>query len=652
MKFAHSYNVYRSNSSNGYYELVADHITTNAWTDSTPVYGNSYYYKVCAINRNVNSPQCAYMPATVQLEAPENVKALLDDNNLVVNLSWDAIKNAQSYNIYRSNSASDSYTLVAERVTTPMWTDESPVEGNNYYKVCAVGYGYTSAQSVNVSVIVKLDIPTNVKAEMAVDDLVVNVSWEAVKYAQSYQIYRSNISSGDYALVAEHVTSTSWVDTNPLQGENYYKVCTVNSNIVSSQSAYASATVQLEAPANIKSETNVQDEKFVINVSWDAANYAQSYNVYRSSSSDGSYELVADNIVANVWTDLTPLYGNSYYYKICAKNRNVTSPQSSFTAVTVQFDVPANVKSEMSIKDDKFVINVSWDAVKLAQSYNIYRSSIDSDSYTLIAEGVIANTWIDENPLEGDNYYKICAAGYGYVGNQSPYSYYNLDFNVDSPVNVKAETDATSYAVNVSWNAVQNAQSYNVYRNSNTYGKYELIAENVTSTSWTDRNPLQGDNYYVVSASGYGFTSTQSSYAYVNITWYRTATFTYDNWYKVGNITLSLPTNNTKGFRLNDGLGLNATGSGGTFNLIADDGFLIKRIVMTKNTNQKRFNNTSNAPEGTVITEVGGATSMDNMLAIWSLPTGLQEVTVKNNGGGVTLTQIEVMYIPTAVQTP
>ena len=159
-----------------------------------------------------------------RLLSPTNVKASIDENNLVVNVSWDAVKYAESYNVYRSNSSNGTYELVAEGVTSTTWTDDSPLEGNNYYKVCAEGYGFTSSQSSYSYVNVSLAAPTNVRAVIDENDLVVNVSWETVKYAQSYNVYRSDSKTGMFVLVAENVTSTYWKDRTPLSKRNYYKV--------------------------------------------------------------------------------------------------------------------------------------------------------------------------------------------------------------------------------------------------------------------------------------------------------------------------------------------------------------------------------------------------------------------------------------------
>lgn len=63
-----------------------------------------------------------------------------------VSLSWDYVSNADSYNIYRATSANGSYT----KIGTSQWssyTDNSPKDGGNYYKVTAVNSKGESAKS-------------------------------------------------------------------------------------------------------------------------------------------------------------------------------------------------------------------------------------------------------------------------------------------------------------------------------------------------------------------------------------------------------------------------------------------------------------------------------------------------------------------------
>ncbi|MBP5258643.1 MAG: hypothetical protein J6Z41_07920, partial [Prevotella sp.] len=81
---------------------------------------------------------------------PQNVKAefAMKSGNLVVRLTWDRVRFAESYDVYRSSSSySSDFSLIASDVTTLYWSDESPLEGISYYKIVAKGHGMTSAMS-------------------------------------------------------------------------------------------------------------------------------------------------------------------------------------------------------------------------------------------------------------------------------------------------------------------------------------------------------------------------------------------------------------------------------------------------------------------------------------------------------------------------
>ena len=245
------------------------------------------------------------------LTAPPNVNAVMDDNKWGVNVSWDAVKYAQGYNVYRSSSYYGTYQLVAENITSTDWTDESPMEGYNYYMVSAVCFGSSSSQSSYTSVNVKLDAPTDVTAEMDDNEWAVNVSWDAVKYAEYYSVYRSSISYSDFTKVADSLTVNSWRDAAPLQGSNYYHIYAMGHGLTSTASS-TSAVVRCEMATPTDVAAVMDDEKWAVHVRWDVVRYAQSYNVYRCSSYNGAYQLVAENITSTDWTDESPLKGYNY----------------------------------------------------------------------------------------------------------------------------------------------------------------------------------------------------------------------------------------------------------------------------------------------------------------------------------------------------
>jgi fibronectin type 3 domain-containing protein len=370
--------------------------------------------------------------------------------------------------------------------------------------------------------------PTNVVGALALSskNLVIKVNWDAVENATSYNVYRSENYYGDYMKVAENITTNSWTDKSPKVGSSYYKIQAVDHGLSSQMSSPSNVVnCSLDSPGNVKSELALDENKFVIKVTWDAVQYAESYLVYRSTSTYSSdFIQVAKDVKSNSWIDKNSLEENTtYYYKIVASGHGLNSDQSYRTdGVSLSLSTPSNVSGELLVNNNKLAINVKWDVVSLAESYIIYRSN-DSwyGSFEKVAENINSNSWIDEDPLKGSNYYRVVAVGHGLTSNQSSSSDW-VNYSIPVPTNVKSEQvlKNNKVVVNLSWDEVKivgnySAESYIVYRSDSYNGEYVKIADNITSTSWTDESPMDGNNYYKVSASGYGLNSGQSSYTSV-----------------------------------------------------------------------------------------------------------------------------------------
>ena len=522
VNFASYYKVYRSSSSYGSFEMVADNVTANSWKDTTPLSGNNYY-KIYAVGYGLTSNESRVSNSVnCTLNAPQNVKATLDDTEFAVTVSWSAIVNATHYKVYRSKDGY-TYELVADNIKSCNWKDVSPEGSYNYYKVYAVCNGFTGSASSYAYVYCSLDAPQNVKGELTVSNskVAVNVKWDQVKYAEYYQVYRasSSYSSYNYSLIADNVTSTSYLDLSPLSGNNYYKIRAVGHGMTSSDSNTSGNvnTTSISAPSNVKGALVLDGNNLAINVTWDAVAVAEKYQVYRSSSSYGSFEMAADNVASNSWKDTAPLVGSNYY-KVVAIGYGLTSQQSNVSSmVNCALDAPQNVGGQLVINGDKIAVSVTWDAVLYAENYTIYRCSSYSGTYSVVAENVSTNSWKDETPLEGSNYYKVVAVGYSMTSSQSSYSnVVNLTLNTPQNLRCQLVLSNNQKVVSLSWDAVEFANSYSVYRSNSIYGDYVKIADGVTSTTWNDESPLEGYNYYKVVASGYGLTSSMSSYTYIN----------------------------------------------------------------------------------------------------------------------------------------
>ncbi len=155
VKHAEYYEIQRSNSQYGTYSTVSQWLYSTSWTDKNPLSGNNYF-KVIAHGHGLKSAQSSCVSVERKLEAPNNVTATLT-NDLNVTISWDAVKGAEFYEILRSNILGDTYSTVAQNVTSISWTDTAPMIGDNYYKVIAYGHGFESARSSYT--VIKITLP-------------------------------------------------------------------------------------------------------------------------------------------------------------------------------------------------------------------------------------------------------------------------------------------------------------------------------------------------------------------------------------------------------------------------------------------------------------------------------------------------------------
>ncbi len=188
------------------------------------------------------------------LPTPSGVYA--QKNGSYVTLSWNTVSNATKYAVYRSRTASGSFSLMTQTSNTS-YTDYSPIDGVNYYKVKAMN----SSTESDFSSIASVDMssssggsgnqesvpnaPTGVTVSNEGNNYIpdVRVRWNSVDGATKYYVYKSSSANGTYSKIGE-TTYTAYGDSNaPTNGASaYYKVKAVNSAGSSGFSSYAKYT--------------------------------------------------------------------------------------------------------------------------------------------------------------------------------------------------------------------------------------------------------------------------------------------------------------------------------------------------------------------------------------------------------------------------
>ena len=139
-----------------------------------------------------------------------------------------------------------------------------------------------------------------------------------------YKIYRSTSKNGTYKYIAT-VSSKNNTYTNKglISGTTYYYKIRAyktvgNENIYGEYSKVFSG--KTKGPAQVKNLKQIAATKTSIKLSWSKVSNASGYRVYRATSKDGTYKLVAElsGSSKTVYTNKNLSPGKTYYYKVRA----------------------------------------------------------------------------------------------------------------------------------------------------------------------------------------------------------------------------------------------------------------------------------------------------------------------------------------------
>ncbi|ABQ26212.1 fibronectin type III domain-containing protein [Geotalea uraniireducens] len=352
---ATSYNVYYSttggvSAANG--TKIAG--ATSPYVQSGLTAGTTYYYIVTAVNSAGESAASAQVSATTNATptptptlpaAPTGVMATGGTNQ--VTLSWSAVSNAASYNIYWSTKTgvTTSNGTKISGAMSPAVQAGLAAGTTYYYIVTAVNSAGESTPSVQVAAttVTPTPAPTVPAAPSGVTATggakQVTLSWPAVSGATSYNVYWSTASGVTTANGTRIAGATSpYVHTGLSAGTSYYYIVTaVNGAGESAPSTQATATTNAPLPAVPAAPTGVTATGGAnqVSLSWSAVSGATSYNVYWSTTSGvttASGTKIAGATSPYVQTGLAA--GTAYYYIVTAVNSAGESAASAKTTAT------------------------------------------------------------------------------------------------------------------------------------------------------------------------------------------------------------------------------------------------------------------------------------------------------------------------------
>ncbi len=475
---AENYQLYRKAVNASEWTLIDGALTENEYIDNSINQGTEYYYTVAASNEYGSTDYDATGVPGMYFGSIESINAVATETGAYI--TWSALNGATKYEVYRKLAVSSNWQLVGT-ATDCKYNDNDIASCVEYdYKVKALNGKYSADMSCAPATVKFVAVPVSIISN--VNDGI-EIYFETVG-AEKY-IIEKKTANGEYSVLTE-ITATededyTYIDEAVTVDTEYsYAIQAVAGDISSVKKVIGSIT-RIGTPdvAEIK---NTADG---ISLKWNAVNGATKYEVLRKTGSDSVYTRFITT--ATSYVDENVVSGVEYTYLVSALNDSgngaLSEPPVSITFVSVPV-----VNSVAAVETG---IEVKWGAVSGAESYKIYRTLASNVKWECIGTSETTN-FVDTSSQYGV-YYKYTVSA---VANDCE-SVYNSN-GVEGMYfgNVKwINAESTANGAQITWETLEEADSYEVYRKTADDTNWIKLAR-VTTSKYTDTKMASGVVYF------------------------------------------------------------------------------------------------------------------------------------------------------------
>jgi enterochelin esterase-like enzyme/fibronectin type 3 domain-containing protein/regulation of enolase protein 1 (concanavalin A-like superfamily) len=407
------------------------------------------------------------------------------------------VKLVRSGNTFTAYRSADGVSWTLQGTTTITMASTVyvglAITSHNLYTLCAATFDHVTGPGWTPPPVLA---PTGLVATAGIEQ--VALRWMASSSATSYSVKRGTTSGGPYTTIAT-VTTTNYTDTFVIGRTTYYYVVSALSNAAgeSGNSAQVSATPILNVPlpwmtrdigtVGLSGGAGYTNGVFTVTASGDDIwNSADAFRfVYVTNS--GNFSIVARVVsVQNIdgWSKAGVMIRESLD----------ANAANAFVAVTpgngVTFQYRLSTGGGCNFNGAGGVSAPYW--VKLVRSGTTFTGyySPNGTSWTQLGSATLTNisTAYIGLAVTAHNNSSLCTAKFDNVSVPGwPPSLLALN-----------ATAVSSSQINLVWNTLTNATSYNVKRSLTDGGPYTPIASGVTATNYQDSGLAGGTMYYYV----------------------------------------------------------------------------------------------------------------------------------------------------------
>ncbi len=446
------------------------------------------------------------------LSAPGTVEVSKLSYNSVT-LKWSGVAEAAGYRVEYTLNGTEYKTAGKTAADVMTYKCRQLLTGTSYtFRVCALDSGGRAGNYTSVTAQPYLKKTAFTHAVVSGQHTVA-LEWKAVSGADSYQLYRKTKTENTYKLAAD-TARTVYKDTNISMDETYcYRVRAVRKvDGKTVKAKYSKAVEVMVTIPSIQLQTCEAVDYRSIKLTWQQAEAADGYYIYRSTKENGTYKKIKtinkNGTTSYIDTGIVP--GKEFYYKVCVFMQEpgleaVTGIESAYLSAQTQADAPVLTSAGANVSGRS--IQLAWEAAEGAAGYRVYRSMYSNKKFVKIAElsGSTENDYEDRGTVPGETYYYRIKALYQsktYKGLSGASRVLQAHAAPSAPIGLTIRQTATD-VLEISWQKSAGAKSYNVYRADAGAAVYTCIAEKVKTEHYTDTGLKDDKTYfYRVSASG------------------------------------------------------------------------------------------------------------------------------------------------------
>lgn len=227
-----------------------------------------------------------------------------------------------------------------------------------------------------------------------------------------------------------------------------------------------------------------------IKLSWDAVDGAVKYEVYRATSKNGTYKLLITTKNTSI-NNTSAVAGKTYYYKVRAIAENESANSAYSSVVSRTCDLARPVVKIYTNDNGKTVID--WDKIDGATKYKVYVYNASGKLLKTVTTN--GSKMTHTSAVAGTTYkYRVQAIAEKSAANSAKSPALSNTSKLAAP-EISIGNVKSSGKIKVTWDAVDGAVKYEIYRATSKNGEFKLMYT-TEGTSYTNTSAKAGKTYY------------------------------------------------------------------------------------------------------------------------------------------------------------